>query len=232
MPVLTQPVLPQPPLAFGLVSVQELRRRQSRLLELGARFVVLPGVSFALAGGDHSDFVRSRAAVLALQLDALGAGLVVDTAPVLVAAPATPQLPAVSTADPVLKHLSWETLSSADQLLDGVDAGAVAIGDILSGSQLSASDLASFASLVRRAACSSASVPRAVQRHVALHLRRRRRRAHTREQELRGVVFEGLATPQEDAKYDQGVKRLARAQVHGCSWEKGGVWKGRRCRSD
>ncbi len=144
VPVLAQPVLPQPPLALGLVLVQELRRRQSRLLELVARLVVLPRVPLALAGGDHSDFVCSRAAVLALQLDALGAGLVVDAPPVLVAAPATPELPAIGAADPVLEHLSWETLASAHQFLDGVDAGAVAIGDILCGPQLSASNLASF----------------------------------------------------------------------------------------
>lgn len=130
VPVLARPLLPQPPLALGLV--QELRRQHSRPLELVARFVVLPGVPLALAGSDHCDFVCSRAAVLALQLDALGAGLVVDTPPVLAAAPATPELPAVGAADPVLKHLSWETLASAHQLLDGVNAGAVAIGDILS----------------------------------------------------------------------------------------------------
>lgn len=150
VPVLTQPALPQPPLALGLVLVRELRRQQRRLPELAARFVVLPGVPLALAGGDHGDFVRSRAAVLALKLDALGAGLVVDTPPVLAAAaaaaaaPATPELPAVGAADPVLEHLSRETLAGAHQLLDGVNAGAVAIGDILSGPELSAADLAPF----------------------------------------------------------------------------------------
>lgn len=144
MPVLAQPVLPQPPLALGLVLVQQLRRRQSRLLELVARLIVLPRVPLALAGGDHGDLVRSRAAVLALQLDALGAGLVVDAPPVLVAAPATPELSSISAANPVFKHLSRETLAGAHQLLDGVDAGAVAIRDVLSGPQLSASDLASF----------------------------------------------------------------------------------------
>lgn len=35
-----------------------------------------------------------------------------------------------------------------------------------------------------------------------------------REQLLGGVVLEGLATPQEDAKDHQGVARLVRAQVH------------------
>lgn len=105
---------------------------------------MLPCVPLALAGGDHCDFVRSRAAVLALKLDTLSTGLVVDASPVLGAAAATPELFAVGPADPVLKHLSWETLTGTHKLLDGVDAGAVAIGDILSGPQLSASNLASF----------------------------------------------------------------------------------------
>lgn len=111
VPVLTQPALPQPPLALGLVFVQELWRRYGQLLELVAWLILLPRVPLARAGGDHSDFVRSCAAVLTLQLDALGAGLVVDTPPVLVASPATPELPAIGTANPVLKHLSWETLT-------------------------------------------------------------------------------------------------------------------------
>lgn len=144
VPVLSQPLLPQPPLALGLVFVQELRRRQSRLFQLVAWFVVLPGVSLALAGGDDGNFVCSCAAVLALQLDALGAGLVIDTSPVLAVAPTTPELPAVGAANPVLKHLSWETLTGAHQLFDGVDAGAVAIRDILCWPELSTSDLASI----------------------------------------------------------------------------------------
>lgn len=178
MPVLTQPVLPQPPLALGLVLAQELRWQQSWLLEFVARLVVHPRVPLALAGGDNSDFVCSRAAILALQLDALGAGLVVDTPPVLVAAPTTPELPAIGAADPVLKHLSWETLSSAHQLLDGVNAGAVAIRDVLCGPQLSASNLASLPSVLPCAARSSPAVPGSVQGHIALNLRHRR--AHVR----------------------------------------------------
>lgn len=105
---------------------------------------MLSGVPLALAGGDYRDFVRSSAAILALQLDALGAGLVVDTPPVLVASPATPELFTVGPADPVLKHLSWEAFTCAHQLLDGIDAGAVAIRDVFSGPQLSASDLSAF----------------------------------------------------------------------------------------
>lgn len=144
MPVFTLPVLPQPPLGLGFVFVQKPRRRHTRLVELVPGFVVLPRVPLALAGGDHCDLVSSRAAVLALQLDALRAGLVVDTPPVLVAAPATPEPPAVGSANPVVKHLSGKTFTCAHQLLDGVDAGAVAIRDVLGGPQFSASDLTSL----------------------------------------------------------------------------------------
>ena len=35
-----------------------------------------------------------------------------------------------------------------------------------------------------------------------------------REQELRGVVLEGLTRPEEDAEEQQGLARLVRAQVH------------------
>lgn len=71
---------------------------------------------------------------------------------------------------------------------------------------------------MRRAARFSPTVPCAIQGHVALNLRHRR--AHMREQELRGVVLKGLATPQEDAKYDQRMAGLVRAQVHACVWKK------------
>lgn len=144
VPVLAQPVFSQPPLALRLVFVQQLRRRQRRLFEFPSGLVVLPGVPLALAGRDHGDLVRPGAAVLALQLDALRARLVVDAAPVVAAASPAPHLPAVGAADPVVKHVSRKTLASADQLLDGVDAGAVAIRDVLGGPQLSAADLASF----------------------------------------------------------------------------------------
>lgn len=127
MPVLPQPGLSQPLLALGFVSVEDRRLQHGLVLELAARLVVLPREPLALAGGHHGDLVRSRGAVLALQLDALGAGFVVDAAPVVAAAPAGPELPAAGRADPVLQHLSWETLSCAHQLLDGVDAGAVAV---------------------------------------------------------------------------------------------------------
>lgn len=68
---------------------------------------------------------------------------------------------------------------------------------------------------MRAAGRSSPAVPRTVQGHVALHLRRRRRLGYARIQQLRGIVPEGSAAPQEDAEHQQVVARLARAQVHG-----------------
>lgn len=69
-------------------------------------------------------------------------------------------------------------------------------------------------SVLRRVARSSAACPRAVQGHVAVHLRGARR-AHAREQHLRGVVLEGLAAPQEDAEQEEDMARLVRAEAHG-----------------
>lgn len=146
MPVVGRPLLARPPLAVGLVLVQQLWRQHGRLHQLVGGLVVLPGVPLALAGGDHGDLVGPGAAVLALQLDALRAGFVVDAAPVVAAAaaaaPPTPRPAAVGAADPVLKHWSRETLTGAHQLLDGVDAGAVAVRDVLGGPQLPAANLA------------------------------------------------------------------------------------------
>lgn len=128
MPVVAQPLIAQPLLALGLVLVQQLRRQHRRLHQFVGRLVVLPRIPLALAGSDHGDLVGPRAAVLALQLDALRAGFIVDAAPVLVtAAPPTPRPAAVGAADPVLEHGGRETLTGAHQLLDGVDAGAVAV---------------------------------------------------------------------------------------------------------
>lgn len=127
VPVVAQLLLAQLPLALGLVLVQYLRQQHSRLHQFVGRLVVLPGVPLALAGSDHGDLVGPRAAVLALQLDALRAGFIVDAAPVLAAAPPTPRPAAVGAADPVLEHRGRETLTGAHQLLDGVDASAVAV---------------------------------------------------------------------------------------------------------
>ena len=59
------------------------------------------------------------------------------------------------------------------------------------------------ASVLSRVARSSPAGPRAIQGHVALNLLHRR--AHVREQQLRGVVLKGLATPQEDAEQEEGM---------------------------
>lgn len=67
---------------------------------------------------------------------------------------------------------------------------------------------------LRRLAAASPAVPRAVEGDVALDLGLRSRRARVREEELGGVVLEGLAAPQQDAQDHQGVARLVRAQVH------------------
>lgn len=216
MPVFTQPVLPRPSLALRFVFVEEPRWRQGRLLKLVSGFIVLSRVPLALAGGYHCNLVSSCAAILALQLDALGTGLVIDAPPVLIAAPSIPEPSAMGSANPVFQHLSWETLACTHQLLDGVDAGAVTIRDVLSGPQFSASNLTLLASVVRRAARSSPADSWTVHGDVALDLRHRG--AHVREQELSRVVLEGLATPQQDAKQEEGMARLVRAEMHGCVW--------------
>ena len=137
-PVLVEAVLPQLPLALGLVLVNHLghrRRRQRHLLHLVAGLVVLSRVPLALAGRHHGDLVGAGAAVLALQLDALCPRLVVDAAPVLAAPPAPELLPAAAP-DPVRQHGCRQALTGTHQLLDGLDAGALAVRDVLGGAQL------------------------------------------------------------------------------------------------
>lgn len=65
-----------------------------------AGLVVLPGVSFALAGSNHCHFVGSAGAICALQLYALGPRFVVDATPFL-GAPAAPVFETVATSNPV-----------------------------------------------------------------------------------------------------------------------------------
>lgn len=132
MPVPVHLAIPVLPLAFGLVDLLAL----SDALRFVCGFVVLFQVTFALAAGHYCYLVGPGAAILALQLNALGSGLVIDTAPVL-AAPVAPWLFTI-TAYPVRKHLGSETLSCTHQLFNGVDAGALAIRDVLCGAQFSA----------------------------------------------------------------------------------------------
>lgn len=102
--------------------------------------VVLASVSLACAGGDSCDFVCACGAVLALEFNALGTCAVGDTAPLL----GIPSAPVVTSTDPVGQQVGGQTFTSTHQLLDWVQAGALAIRYILSGPQLPAADLVLF----------------------------------------------------------------------------------------
>lgn len=95
-------------------------------LKVVAGLIVLPGVAFTLAGRDHSYFVGSYTSILALQLDPLGASFVVDASPLLRAPPA-PVLGSVTSSNPVGEQRQRDAFTSTHQLLQGVDAGALAI---------------------------------------------------------------------------------------------------------
>lgn len=95
-------------------------------LEVVAGLVVLPGVSLALAGRDHSYFVGSYTSILALELDPLSASFVVDTSPLLRAPPA-PVLGSVTSSNPVGEQWQREAFTCTHQFLQGINAGALAI---------------------------------------------------------------------------------------------------------
>lgn len=118
-------------------------------LKVVAGLIVLPGVAFTLAGCDHSYFVGSYTSILALQLDPLGASFVVDASPLLRAPPA-PVLGSVASSNPVGEQWQREAFTSTHQLLQGVDAGALAIWNVLGGSQLPAADLNPICRVHRR----------------------------------------------------------------------------------
>ena len=109
---------------------------------LVSRVILLSGVAFALAGGHDSYLVGPGAAILTLQPNPLSPGPVDDAAPLLgvAAAPVPPSV--ASTPNPVGQQVVWQTLPSTHQLLDRVDAGALAIRDVLCGPQLPAAHLA------------------------------------------------------------------------------------------
>lgn len=157
-------------------------------LRLNSWFIVLPRVSFAFAGGHHCDLVGPGAAILALELNPLSSGLVIYTAPFLTV-PTVPGLLAVSS-NPIGQHLSGEALSCAHQLFHRVYAGALAIWDVLGGSELSAAYWDSF-SVVRAEASSSGA--RAVQRRVALRILNGT--DHMRVENLRSIVLQSQTTP-------------------------------------
>lgn len=109
-------------------------------LKVVAGLVVLPGVSLALAGRDHSYFVGSYTSILALQLDPLGASFVIDTSPLL-RAPSAPVLGSITSSNPVGQERQGEAFASTHQLLQGIDAGALAVWDVLGRSQFPAANL-------------------------------------------------------------------------------------------
>lgn len=109
---------------------------------LVSRVILLPGVALAPARSHHSYLVGPGAAILALESDPLCPGPVNDATPLLSVPPA-PVAPCVTpSANPVGQQLSRQTLPSTYKLLDGVDAGALAIGYVLGGPQLPAAHLA------------------------------------------------------------------------------------------
>lgn len=95
-------------------------------LKVVARLIVLPGVSLALAGRDHSYFVGSYTSILALKLDPLGTSFVIDASPLLRAPPA-PVLGSITSSNPVGEQWQREAFTSTHQLLQWIDAGALAI---------------------------------------------------------------------------------------------------------
>lgn len=109
-------------------------------LKVMAGLIVLPGVSLALAGRDHSYFVGSYTSILALKLDPLRASFVIDTSPLLWAPPA-PVLGSITSSNPVGEQWQREAFTSTHQLLQWVDAGALAIWNVLGGSQFPTADL-------------------------------------------------------------------------------------------
>lgn len=142
-------------------------------LEVVAGLVVLARVTLALAGRDHRDFVGACAAVLTLQLDSLGARLVVDTPPLL-GAPSAPVLCSVASSDPVGKHRQGQALAGAHQLLQRADAGALAVGNVLGGAQFPAAHLNSTVAIQSSATEMPASISGLIQRAVAAGVCRNR----------------------------------------------------------
>lgn len=105
-----------------------------------AGLIVLSGVSLALAGCDHSYFVGSYTSILALKLDPLGASFVIDTSPLLWAPPA-PVLGSITSSNPVGEQWQREAFTSTHQLLQWIDAGALAVWNVLGGSQFPTANL-------------------------------------------------------------------------------------------
>lgn len=163
--VLTQAVLAGFAGSFPLSGMLGwLGRRHA--LKVMTGLVVLASVPLALAGSDHCDFVGARAAVLALQLDSLGTCFVIDTPPFLGAPPA-PVLCSIASSNPVGEHRQGQALASTHQLFQRADAGALAIRDVLGGTQFPATHLNSSVPIQSSVTEMPASISGLIHRAVA-----------------------------------------------------------------
>lgn len=103
---------------------------------LGHRLVVVRPEAFALAGGDHADFVSPCVSVGTLQLDPACPGVRRDAAVVRGAAP-----PPFAPADGVGHEVGRHALARTHQLPDGFGAAAGSVGDVTGGPQLPTAQL-------------------------------------------------------------------------------------------
>lgn len=166
--VLTHAVLAGFACSFPLsVMLGWLGRRHA--LKVVTGLIVLPGVPLALAGSDHRDFVGACAAILALQLDSLGACFVINTPPLLGAPPA-PVFCSIPSSNPVRKHWQRQAFSSTHQLLQRADAGALAIRDVFGGTKFPATHLNPTVSIQSSVTEMPASISGLIQRAVAAGL--------------------------------------------------------------
>lgn len=92
--------------------------------------------ALALAGRHHADFVSPSVAVGAVQLDPLRPGVGRDAAVFRGVAP-----PPLAPRDGVRQEVTGHALSRAHQLPDGLSAATRSVGDVTSGTQLSAAQL-------------------------------------------------------------------------------------------
>lgn len=103
---------------------------------LGLRLVVVGPEAFALARGDHADFVSPSVAVGTLQLHPPRPGVSRDAAVVRGVTP-----PPLAASDGVRQEVRGHALARAHQLLDGFGAAARSVGDITGGTQLPTAQL-------------------------------------------------------------------------------------------
>lgn len=103
---------------------------------LGHGLVVMGSEAFALAGGDHADFVSPSVAIRTLQLDPPCPKVRRDAAVVRCAAP-----PPLAAANGVWHEVCWHALARTHQLLNRFGTAARSVGDVTGGTQLPAAHL-------------------------------------------------------------------------------------------